>query len=65
MHCHLVSVEVSVKCGTNKRMKLDSLTLYQSRLKCLYTETVQRRRTVKHNRMLTDDLLKYIPDIIL
>ena len=32
MDSHLVSVEVGVECGTNKRMQLDSLTFYQDRL---------------------------------
>ena len=61
MHCHLVSVEVRVERGTNQRMQLDSLTLYQNRLEGLDTKTMQGRSTVQHNRMLFDDVFQYIP----
>ena len=42
-------------------MKLDSLTLYKYRLKCLNTESVKCRRSVEHYRMLFDNVLKDIP----
>ena len=61
MHCHLVSVEVRVERGTNQRMQLDCLTLYQDRLECLDTKTMQCRSTVQHNRMLFDDVFQHIP----
>ena len=61
MYRHLVSVEVSVECGTNERMQLDCFTLYQDRLKCLNSQTVQCRSTVQHNRMLFDDFLEHVP----
>ena len=41
MDSHLVAVEVCVERRTNKRMQLDRLTLYQNRLKCLDTKSVQ------------------------
>ncbi|GFI30590.1 hypothetical protein IMSAGC013_01980 [Lachnospiraceae bacterium] len=43
---HLVSVKVCVKGGTYQRMQLDSLALYQNRLKCLNSKSVQRGSTV-------------------
>ena len=61
MYCHLVSIEVCVECGTYKRMKLNRLTLYEDRLKCLDTESVQRGSAVQHNRMLLDHIFEYIP----
>ena len=61
MHGHLVTIEVCVERGTNKRMKLDRLTFYKNRLECLDTQTMQCRCTVQHNRMLLNDVLKDIP----
>ena len=61
MYSHLVTIEVSVERGTNKRMKLDRLTFYKDRLECLDTQTMQCRCTVQHNRMLLNDVLKDIP----
>ena len=46
MDCHLVAVEVCVKGCTYQRMQLDGLALYQDRLKCLNTQSVQCRSTV-------------------
>ena len=63
MDSHLVSIEVGVKRCTNKWMKLDSLTFYKDRLKCLNTKSVQCRCTVQHNRMLFDDILKDVPNL--
>ena len=47
MHCHLVTVEVGVECGTCQRVQLDGTALDQNRLKGLNAQTVQRRRTVQ------------------
>ena len=44
--CHLVAVEVRVKCGTDERMELDCLALDQNRLEGLDAEAVQRRCAV-------------------
>ena len=46
MHSHLVTVKVSVKCSTSKRVKLNCSTLYKNRLKRLNTESVKSRGTV-------------------
>ena len=54
MNCHLIAVKVGVECRANQRMQLNRLALNQHRLKGLNTQTVQRRRTVQHHRMLAD-----------
>ena len=61
MDSHLVTIEVSVESGTNKRMKLNSLTFYKDRLKRLDTQTMQCRCTVQHNRMFFDNVFQNIP----
>ena len=61
MYGHLVTIEVSVECGTNQRMQFDRFTFYQDRLKCLNTQTMQCRSTVQHNRMLFDYFFQNIP----
>src|SRR5690606_23800305 len=43
--------------------KLDCLTFDEYRFKRLNTETVQGRCTVEHHRMLTDDLIKNVPNL--
>ena len=49
---HLVTVEVSVECMTNKWMKLQCLSIYKYWLKCLESKTVECRSSVEHYRML-------------
>ena len=44
-------------------MQTDRTALDQHRLERLDTQTVQRRRTVKHNRVTLDDALKHIPNL--
>ena len=61
MNSHLVTVEVGVECRTNEGMQLDGLTFDQGRLKSLNSQTVQGRRTVKHDRMFPDDIFKDVP----
>ena len=61
MHCHLVSIEVRVVSGTYQRMQLDGFSFYQDRLKGLDSQSVQRRGTVEHNRMLLDHFFQNIP----
>ena len=63
MDCHLVTVKVCVKCGTNQRMELDRLALYQNRLESLNSQTMQRRGTVQHNGMLFDNILQNVPHL--
>ena len=62
MHGHLVTVEVGVKGGTDQWVQLDGLAFDQHRLKGLDAETMQGRRTVKHNGMLANHLIQDIPD---
>ena len=61
MDSHLVTIEIGIECCTYKRMQLDSLTFYKDWLKSLNTKSVKCRSTVKHNRMLFNNILKYIP----
>ena len=61
MDSHLVSIEVGIVSRTYQRMKLDRLTFYKDRLKCLDTKSVQCGGTVQHNRMLLDHIFKHIP----
>ena len=63
MHRHLIPVEIRVKSGTYKGVKLDRLTFYQHRLERLNTQSVQGRRTVQHNGMVRDNLLQHIPHL--
>src|SRR5665648_91908 len=62
MHRHLVSVKVSIIGSTYQGMKLNRFSLNKNRLKCLYPKSMQRRRTVKQNRMLLDYFIKYVPN---
>ena len=62
MDRHLVSVEIGIVCGTYERMQLDRLTLYQDRLKCLNTKSMQCGGTVQHNRMLFDHFFENVPN---
>ena len=62
---HLVTVEVGVECGTYQRMQLNRTTFYQNGFKCLNPQSVQCRRTVQHNGMLSDNLLQNIPNLCL
>ena len=63
MNSHLVAVEVGVESGTYERMKLDCLTLNEYRLESLNTESVKRRSTVEHNRVILDNGFKCVPDL--
>src|SRR5699024_7395465 len=57
---HLVTVEVSVIRRTYERMELQGSSLNKSRLKCLYSETVERRRSVEKYGMLLYNILKHV-----
>ena len=61
VHGHLVTVEVSVEGGTNKRMQLDSLSLDQFRLEGLDTQAVQGRCAVEEHRMPFEDVFQNVP----
>ena len=62
MNSHLVAVKVSVKSGTDQRVKLDRFTLNQLRFKRLDTKTVKRWCTVEHDRVFADHLIKNVPN---
>ena len=62
MNSHLVTVKVSVKRRADQRVKLDRFTFDQNGLERLNAKTVQRRRTVQHDRVLADNLVEDIPD---
>ncbi len=61
MNGHLVTVEVGVERRADERVQLDCLAFDQHRLERLDTETVQRRRTVQHHRVLADHLFEDVP----
>ena len=63
MDCHLVSVEVCVKCGANQRMQLQGTTFYQNRFKCLNTQSVQGRCTVQQNWVALNNIFQCIPNL--
>ena len=59
---HLVAVEIGVEGSADQRVKLDRFTFDQLWLERLDAETVQRRCTVQHHRMLANDLIEHVPD---
>ena len=61
VHCHLVTVEIRVKCGTNERVNLDGLSFDEHRLESLNTKAVQRRSAVEQNGVVLNDFLENIP----
>jgi hypothetical protein len=58
---HLVAVEVGVERRANQRVQLDRLAFDQDRLEGLDAQTVQRRRTVQHDRVFLDDFFQDVP----
>ena len=62
VNSHLVAVEVGVEGGTDQRVQLDGLAFDQLRLERLDAESVQRRRTVQHDRVFANDLVEHVPD---
>jgi hypothetical protein len=61
VHGHLVAVEVGVERHADQRVQLNRLAFDQHRLESLDAETVQRRRTVQHDRMFADHLFEDVP----
>ena len=61
---HLVAVEVGVKGGADQRVQLQRATLYQDRLECLDTQTVQCGGTVHQHGVALDDHLQRVPDLL-
>ena len=63
MNGHLVAVEVGVEGGAVQGMQLQSPAIHQHRLKGLDAQTVQGRRTVKHDGVILDDNVQRIPHL--
>ena len=63
VNSHLVAVEVGVKRGTHQRVQFDRAAFHQHRLERLDAQTVQRRRTVQHDRMVFDNDFQRIPHL--
>ena len=63
MDGHLVPVEVRVEGCTDQGVKLDGFPLDQDGFKGLDAQTVERRSPVEHDRMFTDHLIEYVPDL--
>ena len=64
MDRHLIAVEVSVERRTYERVELDGSALYEYRLECLYTQTVERRSSVEHYGVVLDDVLESVPYLV-
>ena len=60
---HLIAVEVGVEGGTHQGVQLDGTALHQNGLEGLDAQTVQRRRTVEHHRVLLDDEVQGVPHL--
>ena len=63
MNSHLVTVEVCVVSGADKRVNTNGLTLDKNRLKRLNRKAVQGRSAVQHDRMAFGHLFEDIPDL--
>src|SRR5918993_2404208 len=64
MHCHLVSVEVRVEGGTNKRMQLDGRTLDQANSERLNAQPVQGGGAVEEHEVVLNDLFEHFPNAL-
>ncbi len=62
MDCHLVPVEIRVESGTYQGVQPDGLPFDQSRLECLYPQTVQGGCPVQQHRMPLEHILENVPD---
>ena len=60
---HLVAVEVRVESFTDQRVQVNRVTFNQDRLKRLDPHAVKRRSTIQHDWMVTNHLLKDIPNL--
>src|SRR3989338_3370711 len=63
MDRHLVDVKVSVESGTDQRVYPYGLAFDQFWLERLYTQPVESGRSIQHDRMLFNDLVKNIPHL--
>src|SRR5271154_3463888 len=64
VHRHLVTVEVGVVRDAYERMQLNRLAFDQHRLERLDSQAMQRRRAVEQHRMLADNLVEDIPNVL-
>ena len=64
VHRHLVAVEVGVVRDADQRMELDRLAFDQHRLERLDAEAMQRRCAVEQHRMLADDVIEDVPNVL-
>ena len=65
MHCHLVAVKVRIETAAYKRMKHDSITFDQNRLKGLNTHPVKRRCTVQQHGVLVNHFFENVPYLLI
>ena len=63
MDCHLVSIEVSIKGGTNQRMDLDGATFNKNRLKGLNTKAMESWGAIEQNRPPLYYVLQHLPNL--
>ena len=62
MHCHLVTIEVSVIGCANQRMNPNRFAFNQLGLKRLDRQSMQGRGAVQEHRMAFCDLFENVPD---
>ena len=60
---HLVTVEVGIERGADKRMDLDRASLNKDRIECLDAEPMQGRCPVQEHGVTLDHFLEHIPDL--
>ena len=61
VHGHLVAVKVGVESRAHQRVQLNGFAFDENGLECLDAQTVQRRRTVKHDGVLFNHLFQDVP----
>ena len=61
MDSHLVTIEVGVECLTYEWVQLECLSFDEYRLECLDTKSVECRRSVEHDWMFLDYVIKDCP----
>ena len=64
VHRHLIAVEVGVKSRTDQRMQLDRFAFDEYRFKRLHAKTMQGRGAVEDNRIFSNHLVQYVPDLL-
>ena len=64
VHRHLVAVEVGVEGRADERVELDGLALDEVDLEGLHAQPVQGRGAVEDDRVLLDDILEHVPDLL-